>query len=226
MDTAGKLCSSILMCLIAFVLTSTAQAAEGDCPRFDPPAITVVQFSGEKYQTREKTAFQLAREKSEKYDVRMPMQQGTIGEAMLRTKISVEIDSHPAVGCIVLKKLDAKVFLDHKFEMASDFADGGCMYNEFFNLETELSYQDEDIVNEEIIALRRKIKSTIGEKNVQGPVVGMNIDDAKFQWKKEIEEMLDEEVAKIKAKLDAVRQESDLPEFYAEIEADCSGLTR
>ncbi|GEM_PF-2607316 len=223
-----------MLALLAAALLFTAQPAMAqsgsagsvdikECPQYDPPTITVVQMSGRLYQSQTKTAFQLAREKAVKYGHKMPMRQGSIGESTLRPEIKLKLEAFPEIGCIVIKDINVQVFLDHNMEFASEHATGSCMQGEFFNLEMELRQQDEEIVNNDILNMRHVLRQDIGTNYVYGPVKGVNLDAAKIEKTKEIEALIAGRIKGLDDKIGKIRQESDLVEFYDEIEKECSG---
>lgn len=221
--------AGVLAVLLCAAAAGPAQAqlpttdSGSSCPSYDPPAISVVLFDGAVYQSQTKKAFQLAREKAVKYGEKMPMEQGSIGSASLRVDTSVMVDTHQDDGCISVTKIDSKVRMDHKIEIASDFEPGTCMQGEIYNLEMELSQQDEEIVNDEIAKLRYAIREEMGKNYVYGPVRGVDLDSAVIAKRKEIEEMIAGHIKKLEQDIAQVRKETDLPEYFAEIKADCSG---
>lgn len=215
-----------------FMMTPQAALAQGgamgsdakECPQYDPPSISVVQYGGRLYQSQTKTAFQLAREKSQKYGIKMPMRQGNIGSSDLRPEVKLELASYPEIGCIVVENIEVSVYLDHHMEFAKEHEAGTCMQAEFFNLEMELRQQDEEIVNNEILNMRHVLREDIGTNYVYGPVRGVNLDLAKQQKTKEIEALINSRIEALEKKISAIRQESDYVEFYEEINAECSGV--
>ena len=231
MKMTGKI-FALAGCLLLLAAAQPAMAQSGsagntdvrECPEFEPPQINIVQSSGRLYQSQTKTAFQLARQKSTKYGIKMPQRQGNIGSSDLRPEVHLELDAYPEIGCIVARVIDVKVYLDHQMEFAKDHEPGSCMQSEFFALEMELRQQDEEIVNTEILNMRHILRQDIGKNYVYGPVFGVNLDAAKKEKSKEIEALIENRIKALEEKITRIRQESDLPEFYKEIEAECAGL--
>ncbi len=217
--------SFFVMALCLFLTgPAFAEAEELDtCPEFGSPYINMVQFGGRMYQNHEKTAFELAREKSHKYGIKMPLRQGNMGWPSFRLESDIELRTYPSLGCIVLLKMDVKVYVDRRLEIAADYEKGSCMYNEFYTLEMELMQQDEEFINNELRTIRNHMTTDPGDHFVTGPVKGINIDEAAKKKEEQIQKMIEHQINKLEERLFRLRVQSDLPEFFDEIAADCAG---
>ncbi len=193
------------------------------CTGFGQATISVMQFTGELFQNQEKSAFTLAREKSRRYGIKMPMRQGNMGSVSFRTNISVYIENPAGSGCLVVRGMDVEVYVNNKVEIASEHDEGSCMYTELYGLEIELMRQDEQIINENLHEFLANLRKTIGQHNGYRAPAGTNVDRAVSWKRREIENMIKMHLESLEEELFNTRREMDLPEYYAEIEADCSG---
>lgn len=229
-----KMLFILLAALIAMASAGEARAQPGaqerpavekkECPEFGKPTlVNIVQYKGSMFQNQSKTAFDIAREKSVSYNMKMPLRAGNMGRAMMRVQTEVNLVSYPSAGCIVIEQISSRVMVDHEVEFAVEHQPGTCMYNELYNLEIELMQQDEEVVNTEVMKLREDLKRIINENNVYGPFTGIDFDAAKKEKKMELQLMIEKKVNDIAWKIFEERKKSDLPEFYEEIRQDCSG---
>ena len=60
------------------------ERAATSCPDLGTPTVKAVSYTGTLLQSHKKTAFEIAREKSVRYNVKMPMRQGNNGQALFR----------------------------------------------------------------------------------------------------------------------------------------------
>lgn len=196
------------------------------CPNYGITDIEALLYDGRIMVSHTTSSVDMAYKKKRKYNKPMPVRQGNIGGAVFRVETDVGVDTYPATGCIFVKGINVKVFLDYKIDIAREYPEGSCIYDEFYNLEAELMAQDEELVNAELQKLQGVLNDKIGEHNIFRPRAGQDIDDAAMEKKKEIETMIQQHVDLATGVIASARKESDLPEFFDEIEAGCAGEQR
>ena len=193
----------------------------GACPDLGTSKIQVEQYRGRFYINHEKSAFELAREKSRRYDEKMPIEQGNLGHPDFRTVVDIKMQAYPSTRCVALETLSAKIEVNNRIEIAKEFDEGSCVYAELYNLELELMQLDEEIINNELIALKGFLRENFGRENTFGPVTGQNIDGFKDKKTEMLEWLVKSKVFQIREKIYESRKEYDVPEYYEEILTEC-----
>ncbi|MCB9996590.1 MAG: hypothetical protein H6869_09160 [Rhodospirillales bacterium] len=217
----------LALAMLVFLSGKPAGAEEAvgqqvNCPAYGTPNVNIMYFNGALQENDLKTAFQIARQKSSRYDRKMPVQIGNMGTPVFKIGYDIEMDSYNNSRCMAVKKVHVTLTVDHKVEVASDHPEGTCVYDELFNLEMELMQQDEEVINDELKRILAELQSSLKANNVW-PVGYANLDSALFKRRKEIEAEIKMKFDEVEAQIFELRKQSDRDEFYQEILYDCSG---
>ncbi len=208
--------------MFAYAAPPAMAQDEKACPDHGVVRVQVEHFNGNMFQSLTKSAFDIAREKSRRYNAKMPLRQGNNGFAKFRVETETDLVPYASNRCVAVKSVHVKVMIDHKVEIASEHEAGSCMFDELVGLESELMQQDELLIGTESRKMQQYLSAYF--KELQGyPLKGADIDDVIAQKKQEIKDLVQGMVDKIALQAETLRRETDLPEYYDEIVADCSG---
>lgn len=191
------------------------------CTKYTEPEVSFLRINGGVYYSPALTEEVLASQKSRLYGEKMPDFQGNLGEPDINFKTVVYIDRFPTTGCVYLKKLHLEVRVDHRVYIAGEYPEGSCLYNEFYQLETELMQLDQDIINERIEEIKAYITSVPEEIRALGPNRKGSIYELEAKHRKNINAIINSEIMQLKKDLLYQRRENDDPQFYYDIYADC-----
>jgi hypothetical protein len=122
------------------------------------PEVTVDYAHGEVYISQTRTMFQIARKKGLLYGKKMPEEQGSLGDTILSTETDMKFRQLSRPGCLGLERLNVKVSIDNRFEIAREFAFGSCLYDEFYNYEREMMLIDIDFIKRDLDKFREDLR--------------------------------------------------------------------
>lgn len=211
----------LLVSAILFLSSPANAQYETECPGSSPPEITVQPFSGDMLENRGSAAFTLARKKSKRYGMKMPLRQGSLSEVIFKPLTTVEISTYPALNCYAIAKIDVKLRVDQKIELASELAEDSCAYAEFYNLEIELLRRDEMLISEKMRELEQLLKERYHNDFRFGPFENQNIEQLKRQTQEQVSLFVQAEVNEIEEEVFSRHRASDSPEYFDDILARC-----